>query len=68
MSVVSGVDFSALLQLKSTMEWLKKHEILVMATAVNGVVRDVLRRSGFLALLGEENVYWTHSDAVAVAK
>ena len=68
MSVVAGVDFSAVVQLQATMKWLKDREIHVMATGINGKVRDVLRKAGFLRLLGEDNVYWTHADAVRVAK
>jgi hypothetical protein len=68
MSVVADVDFSALGQLQATMKWMRQHEIHVMATAINGQVRDVLRKSGFLSLIGEENVYWTHADAVRAAR
>jgi MFS superfamily sulfate permease-like transporter len=68
LSAVSDIDFSALLQLHKTMQWLHARTISVMATAVNGAVRDMLRRSGFLRLIGEENVYWLHADAVRVAK
>lgn len=68
LSAVSDVDFSAVSELQKTMKWLRGKEIVVLATAVNGPVRDMLKRSRFLDLLGEENVFWMHSDAVAAAK
>ncbi len=68
LSAVSDVDFSALTQLQQTVKWLQQQQIKLLATAVNGPVRDMLRRSGFLQLIGEENVYWLHADAARVAK
>jgi MFS superfamily sulfate permease-like transporter len=68
LSAVTDIDFSAVTELKKTMKWLRANNLTLFATAVNGVVRDMLKKSGFIKLLGEENVFWLHNDAVYAAK
>ena len=68
LSAVTDIDFSAVTELKKTMKWLRANNVTLFATAVNGIVRDMLKKSGFIRLLGEENVFWLHNDAVYAAK
>jgi SulP family sulfate permease len=67
-SAVSDVDFSAVVELRKTVKWLKARDIILLVTAINGQIRDVLKRSRFMDLVGEQNVFWLHSDAAKRAK
>lgn len=68
LSPVGDMDFSAVTEMQKTIKWLRKRQMTLMATGVNGPVRDMLRKSGFIKLIGEENVFWLHGDAVKNAK
>lgn len=68
LSPVGDIDFSAVTELQKTIKYLRARDTTLMATAVNGIVRDMLRKSGFIKLIGEENVFWLHQDAVKEAK
>jgi hypothetical protein len=54
--------------LRITFTWLEEHNIRVLATGVTGPVRDLMKRSEFLDLIGADNIYWLHHDAARVAK
>lgn len=68
LSAVSDVDYSAVRELHKTFKWLKARDIRVLATAVSGPVRDMLRRSELLPLIGTENIFWMHQDASRAAR
>lgn len=68
MGAVSDIDFSAIVELQKLYKWLCSKDIVLIATTMNSKVRDILLKSGFLKLIGEQHVFLSHTDAAASAK
>ena len=61
---ISSIDSSAVHVLADIIEQFRKQGVIVVMTAVIGPVRDVLYKSGLIALIGEENLYMHVHDAI----
>lgn len=62
--VISDVDSTGIAQMKLLLESLKAKNIRFFITHLRGPVRDKLKETGILKIIGPENIYLTVHDAV----
>ncbi len=61
---VNKIDTSALHMLADVLDLLHERDVLLLLSGLKGPVRDILRKSGLLAKIGEENVFAEVHEAV----
>jgi len=63
-SSVLGIDSTGLHAVEEVFKFLKNNNIQVHLSGARGVVRDILRKSGLMRIIGEKNQYLEINDAL----